>query len=73
MYFIRTPWHEQNPNDWVALKYGSGVRKPILYARHESLVELRKLVGDYKVVYSRAWSLGISKNYPITPFPGNKK
>lgn len=73
MFFVITPWHKKNPNDWVALKpgtYTNDLRDPkhhILYDRDFDLLELSKRVKErkLKVTYGKAWGMGISKDYPI--------
>lgn len=65
MNFILTKWHEENPNDWCAIKPGRMGRKPVLIDRDKSLMTLSMRIGERKVVYCRAWGMGISKDYPI--------
>lgn len=61
---ILTAWHKENPNDWLAIKRWTA-RKPVLLGRDKSLVTLHMQMGGKKVTYAKAWSLGISKDYPI--------
>ncbi len=66
MNFLITKWHEENPNDWCAI---SPEKKGLkLYARADSLMDLRRLVGDNEVVYVKAWQMHISKDYPLSNY-----
>src|ERR1700694_4715779 len=38
MNFVKTKWHEENPNDWLALKIGA-LLKPVLFDRDACVVE----------------------------------
>lgn len=71
MFFIITDWHKENPNDWVCIKGGSITNNlsesnyHILLDRDENLLTLRDRLGKNAGTYSRAWILGIGKDYPI--------
>ena len=74
MYIVLTKWHEENPNDWVALDRSKGQtytndlddpRHHILIDRDMDLLALRTRVGEREVCYGKAWGLGIGKDYPI--------
>jgi hypothetical protein len=66
MTFVMTKWHEENPNDWLALKRGA-LLKPVLLDRDASLAELHRRTHGRNVFYANAWSLGIGKDYPLSP------
>jgi hypothetical protein len=66
MNFVKTKWHEENPNDWLALKRGALV-KPVLLDRDASLAELHRRMQGKNVFYANAWSLRIGKDYPLSP------
>ena len=66
MTFVMTKWHEENPNDWLALKRGA-LLKPVLLDRDASLAELHRRTHGKNVFYANAWSLGIGKDYPLSP------
>lgn len=75
MNFVITQWHKENPNDWVAIlskpqTYTNDLDDPAhhkLVARAGSLKTLRKKLGTRNdVTLSKAWGLGISKDYPLT-------
>lgn len=71
--FTLTKWHDENPNDWVALGHGtytndlSNPKRHILYDRDENLGALRDRIKErgIEVTYGKAWGLGIGKDYPI--------
>lgn len=64
--FVITKWHEENPNDWCAISREKDGK--LLYDRDMSLVALAARIKErgIEVVYTKAWTSGISKDYPIT-------
>jgi hypothetical protein len=72
MKFVMTKWHEENPNDWLALKRGALVNS-VLLDRDASLAKLHKRMQGENVIYANAWSLRIGKDYPLSARRNLKK
>jgi len=71
--FELTKWHEENPNDWVALEMTDvpkqgWVRNPnkyILRGRNEDLSALCKEAEGKDYTFAKAWMMGIGKDMKI--------
>lgn len=75
---VITEWHEKNKNDWCAVRADRFGEDSILYDRDDSLMKLsdrmkaRKDIKYSEIVYTKAWTSGISQNHPIWQKPKRK-
>lgn len=71
--FEITKWHEENPNDWVALEmtdtpkkgWGTNPNKYILRGRSADLQALSKEIEGKDYTFAKSWGHGIGKDMLI--------
>ncbi len=74
MNFELTKWHEENPNEWIALEmtdkpkrgWGRDPNRYILRGRAKTLKELVEVIGDDNgYTFGSSWGMGIGKDMQI--------